>query len=306
VQLLTPYQLFHLTMKDDEAASSAAGGSSNPVAKVAAVPAAAAPPKKNSMPSSVAKKTNQTATAKVNDNAAATKPASVPPVVVPPLVISSSRPSKRQRIELTPPSYAELKGDVSNLLQSLKANPDGGGDIRNNSVFSVGYYVDQLYAHITEIKRWGDDIVRFKDKQYRDATLIRIPKAFTDESFRTSSKTWIPHALNINGNGDVENATRRVIKYFVKHNKDVVLAALDEDGTNVLKPMSEAQVVAMMKDGKVRTFDERKKIMKHLRDHCGKEFLPSIRKMEALVKKTKEEEEAAKKEESLSDEKRSN
>ncbi|KAK1742671.1 hypothetical protein QTG54_006268 [Skeletonema marinoi] len=294
-------------MKDDEAASSAAAGSSNPVAKVAAVPAAAAPPKTNIMPTSVAKKTNQKAAAKVNDNAAATKPASIPPVVVPPLVISSSRPSKRQRIELTPPSYAELKGDVNNLLQSLKANPDGGGDIRNNAVFSVGYYVDQLYAHITEIKRWGDDIVRFKDKQYRDATLIRIPKAFTDESFRTSSKTWIPHALNINGNGDVENATRRVIKYFVKHNKDVVLAALDEDGTNVLKPMSEAQVVAMMKDGKVRTFDERKKIMKHLRDHCGKEFLPSIRKMEALVKKTKEEEEeAAKKEESLSDEKRSN
>jgi len=294
-------------MKDDEATSSAAAGSSNPAAKVAAVPAVTAPPTKNIMPSSVAKTTNQKATAKVNDNAAATKPASIPPVVVPPLVISSTRPSKRQRIELTPPSYAELKGDVNNLLQSLKANPDGGGDIRNNAVFSVGYYVDQLYAHITEIKRWGDDIVRFKDKQYRDATLIRIPKAFTDESFRTSSKTWIPHALNINGNGDVENATRRVIKYFVKHNKDVVLAALDEDGTNVLKPMSEAQVVAMMKDGKVRTFDERKKIMKHLRDHCGKEFLPSIRKMEALVKKTKEEEEeAAKKEESLSDEKRSN
>jgi len=255
----------------------------------AAAPAASQ--KKRSMPSTVeTTQTNQAAQA-------VTLPTSIASIKVPPLK-TSYRPVKRAK--LTPPSYSELMGAVNNLQQSLKANPDGGGDIRNNSVFSVGYYVDQLYAQITEIKRWGDDVVRYKDRNFKDAALVRIPKASTDKAFQPSAKKWIPIAMSLNGNGDVDSAIRRCTRYFIKNHKEAVLAALAQEKIHIFSPMNEKQIATMMKDSRVRITADRTKIMKHLRDHCGKDFLPSIMKVETLMKKMKEEEEeekeAAKKE----------
>lgn len=263
-------------MSDGGASKAVEDSSSNLAAKDAAIiPAAVAQHKRTS--------------AEVNSTAAVEIPTSI---VVPPLKIPN-RPVKK--VKLTPPSYSDLTDAVNNLQKSLKANPDGGGDIRDNSVFSVGYYVDQLYAQITEIKRWSDDVVRYKDKQYKDAALMRIPKASTDGAFQSSAKNWIPNALKLNGNGDVDNATRRIMKYFIKNNKEVVLAALEQEGISVLRQMNEEQIAAMMKDGKVKTQEGRASIMRHLRNHCGKGFLASKRKVETLLKKMNEEEEQAKK-----------
>ena len=133
---------------------------------------------------------------------------------------------------------------------------------------------------------------------------MRIPKASNEKAFRSSAKNWIPHALKLNSGikttidgddgDDLYDATRRMVRYFIKKNKEAVIAALEQEGMSVLRQMSEEQVVSMMMDGKVKTCDGPANIMRHLRNHCGKEFLPSVKKVEALLrKKMKDEKEAA-------------
>ena len=133
---------------------------------------------------------------------------------------------------------------------------------------------------------------------------MRIPKASNEKAFQISAKNWIPHALKLNSGinttndddddgDDLHDATRRMVRYFIKKNKEAVITALEQEGMSVLRQMSEEQVVAMMMDGKVKTCDGPANIMRHLRNHCGKEFLPSVKKVEAsLRKKMKDEKEA--------------
>ena len=162
------------------------GSSSNLAAKDATIASTVAPQKRKSA------EVTGTAAAAVTE-----LPTSIEGIVVPPLKIPPHRTPAAKKIKLTPPSYSDLTKAVNNLQTSLKSNPDGGGDIRDNSVFSVGYYVDQLYAQITEIKRWSDDIIRYKDKQYKDVALMRIPKASNEKAFQISLAGFIDiHELN--------------------------------------------------------------------------------------------------------------
>ncbi len=123
---------------------------------------------------------------------------------------------------------------------------------------------------------------------------MKIPKASTDNAFQTSAKKWIPIAMSLSsGNGDVDSAVRRCTKYFIKNHKEAVLAALTQQKIHTFSPMNEAQIAAMMKDAKVKTVADRNTIMRHLRNHCGKDFLASTMKVEKQMKKMKEEEEKA-------------
>jgi hypothetical protein len=169
-------------------------------------------------------------------------------------------PTKKQRVEAPSQNmsdYSDLQAAVAKLSKSLT---DNANDVEKD--------IDRVYAIITDLKRDGS-VIKYKDKQHKNVSLLRVPVTTTDKSYQLFND-WVLSALDINGKGDIEGSSRRVMQQLIKNNEDAAHAALENAGLSVTKQMNETKLAAMFEDGNSNTTQQRK-IMKHLRDHCGKE-----------------------------------
>lgn len=83
-------------------------------------------------------------------------------------------------------------------------------------------------------------------------------------------------AINNKGEGDsLHDSVRRVTKSLVKIDEGAVLAALKDEGINVVEQMNSVKEIAMWKAGRVGSTAQRRQLRRHLRDHLGMNFFES-------------------------------
>ena len=171
--------------------------------------------------------------------------------------------------------YSELQVAVAELHKALKENMDHDDIVRR---------IDTVYANITQLKQDGP-VINYKDKMHKNVSLIRVPVATTDASYYRSND-WVASAVQINGKGDTDSSSRRIMRQLIKNNPNSAHAALEKEahaalekeGMKVMKQMNETKLAAMFKDGNLNDTQQRK-VLKHLRDHLGKKAFESIAKV---------------------------
>ncbi len=196
------------------------------------------------------KSTSKTSEAKTPAASSTTSSTTAPP------------PTKKQRVE-NPPSQSSDHSEDETSLPCLSGYSDLQAAVEKLSKSLTGHDenvitkdIDSVYAIMTQLKQDGP-VINYKDKMHKNVSLIRVPVATTDASYNKSND-WIASALQINGKGDTESSSRRIMRQLIKSNENSAHAALEKEGINVTKQMNETKLAAMFQDGNLNDTQQRK------------------------------------------------
>ncbi len=187
--------------------------------------------------------------------------------------IDAPPPTKKQRVAVSPDNststYSVLKDGVAELHSMLNEI--------NSDDLEIEKQMDKLFASIVQLKQ-NNRRIEYKDINNKGVSLLRVPVATTDKSYQVSND-WVLQALDINGKGDTESSSRRIIQQLIKTHGDAAHAALEKGGIKATKQMNATQLAAMFKDANVNNTQQRT-LLKHLRDHYGKKAYASLAKVD--------------------------
>ena len=144
--------------------------------------------------------------------------------------------------------------------------------------------IDSLLDDIVKFKleQSGSKVMlRYRNGNCREQALIKVGYNDTYSKWK-KNKEWIDAAIKVNGGKTVSDSTIfdsvcRICKYMIQKYNDAFWAAItDQKDAPPMKPMTAVQFAALLKVGRVTTRKEQNSVARHIRDHFGKDVLPSL------------------------------
>ena len=167
---------------------------------------------------------------------------------------------------------------TSKLYPELSKLLGNGFDLSNSK---TAEQVNRIQTELVALTI-DDRVVTYLDKNNREQNLVKMPVATTDKSFDKSKDSYdTVMQLNAVSTGDIANTARRVTTHLIKNYKDSFMEAAERADIPICKPMSETAFAAMLKATNISGKQE-VEMRKYLRDHLGKNFLPTRASVEMM------------------------